>query len=280
MRGKQGTIGREGIVDLPTIELRVNSKPMRFSFDYGGCLNPDCSHKGPWVKLIDDERVVGFSLDLDSGAHLEMDYSSEEREIIDAFIAFLKSPENKGYNLEYFRRFYQGVQKTIGMRQHAIALYKPGLHMPYREIFGPGSEIEINIGGKDHYIIDTYCVTPGCRCTDVMLYFFEPVHTIEVREPDFSFLYDYSSRQYKELTNITRSAAATIGNAFPEELVKTFRMRHKELKKDVGPHIARKVAGAGIRKPDKQKRKVGRNEPCPCGSGKKYKKCCLLRGRG
>jgi len=24
--------------------------------------------------------------------------------------------------------------------------------------------------------------------------------------------------------------------------------------------------------------KVGRNDPCPCGSGKKYKKCCLLKG--
>jgi len=24
-------------------------------------------------------------------------------------------------------------------------------------------------------------------------------------------------------------------------------------------------------------KKVGRNDPCPCGSGKKYKKCCLLR---
>lgn len=23
------------------------------------------------------------------------------------------------------------------------------------------------------------------------------------------------------------------------------------------------------------KPKIGRNEPCPCGSGKKYKKCCL-----
>lgn len=22
-------------------------------------------------------------------------------------------------------------------------------------------------------------------------------------------------------------------------------------------------------------RKIGRNEPCPCGSGKKYKKCCI-----
>jgi len=23
--------------------------------------------------------------------------------------------------------------------------------------------------------------------------------------------------------------------------------------------------------------KVGRNDPCPCGSGKKYKKCCELK---
>ena len=26
--------------------------------------------------------------------------------------------------------------------------------------------------------------------------------------------------------------------------------------------------------------KVGRNEPCPCGSGKKYKKCCWLKDDG
>lgn len=24
--------------------------------------------------------------------------------------------------------------------------------------------------------------------------------------------------------------------------------------------------------------KIGRNELCPCGSGKKYKKCCLMKG--
>jgi len=27
-------------------------------------------------------------------------------------------------------------------------------------------------------------------------------------------------------------------------------------------------------KPTTVEKKVGRNEPCPCGSGKKYKKCC------
>ena len=28
------------------------------------------------------------------------------------------------------------------------------------------------------------------------------------------------------------------------------------------------------KEPIKVEKKIGRNEPCPCGSGKKYKKCC------
>ena len=32
--------------------------------------------------------------------------------------------------------------------------------------------------------------------------------------------------------------------------------------------------GAAARKPVSAQKKVGRNDPCPCGSGKKYKKCC------
>ncbi len=37
----------------------------------------------------------------------------------------------------------------------------------------------------------------------------------------------------------------------------------------------------GIEVPATVKRseaKVGRNDPCPCGSGKKYKKCCFAKG--
>ncbi|HER43038.1 MAG TPA: hypothetical protein ENO08_01090, partial [Candidatus Eisenbacteria bacterium] len=33
-------------------------------------------------------------------------------------------------------------------------------------------------------------------------------------------------------------------------------------------------AAAGSRKPVRSGEKIGRNDPCPCGSGKKYKKCC------
>jgi len=33
--------------------------------------------------------------------------------------------------------------------------------------------------------------------------------------------------------------------------------------------------GTVRKKPVVNKDKVGRNDPCPCGSGKKYKNCCL-----
>jgi hypothetical protein len=43
-----------------------------------------------------------------------------------------------------------------------------------------------------------------------------------------------------------------------------------ELEADARPFRVRSVTHSFI-----GKRKIGRNEPCPCGSGKKYKKCCL-----
>ena len=47
------------------------------------------------------------------------------------------------------------------------------------------------------------------------------------------------------------------------------------------PNIVRMIASywrnppaAPARKSPLRSSKIGRNEPCPCGSGKKYKKCC------
>ncbi len=53
------------------------------------------------------------------------------------------------------------------------------------------------------------------------------------------------------------------------------RLRHHELsifKKEDGKWLFKEAQTP--KKPIPVKQKVGRNEPCPCGSGKKYKKCC------
>ena len=39
--------------------------------------------------------------------------------------------------------------------------------------------------------------------------------------------------------------------------------------------VAAGAAGGGRQRPARVAgKKVGRNDPCPCGSGKKFKKCC------
>jgi uncharacterized protein YecA (UPF0149 family) len=51
------------------------------------------------------------------------------------------------------------------------------------------------------------------------------------------------------------------------------KTRQKEMK-IIGKEIARlslKNKSKGLRSGSK----IGRNDTCPCGSGKKYKKCCL-----
>ena len=48
-------------------------------------------------------------------------------------------------------------------------------------------------------------------------------------------------------------------------------------RKEVAKPVAENLGGDGTvaKKPVVKKDKVGRNDPCPCGSGKKFKNCCL-----
>lgn len=72
----------------------------------------------------------------------------------------------------------------------------------------------------------------------------------------------YTEKELKEITN----------NPFLEKPSK----RQKELQAafdggtlrpmNVPPTLIQRITG-----------RVGRNSPCPCGSGKKFKKCCLLK---
>lgn len=112
---------------------------------------------------------------------------------------------------------------------------------------------------------------PDCNCTEVALNFFEKVHRIRITKQDFSFLYDYINKTIREPIGIEEKDVIGI---FTDELNKKFKEKHKELKEEIYPYIEEKIKDY---KKDYPKRKLGRNEPCHCGSGKKYKKCCLLK---
>ena len=75
---------------------------------------------------------------------------------------------------------------------------------------------------------------------------------------------------------------ANIDNAVVSRFFKVRVVRKEELPVSNMDTLKKEIQSYGTLKPEKEKRtepvkravKVGRNDPCPCGSEKKYKKCC------
>ena len=99
----------------------------------------------------------------------------------------------------------------------------------------------------------------------------------DIREETVKYIFNVSVN-----TNTERKQVAVGGEARKDEFV-------DESRKSQAPAQARRVQGQmpkqapkpeDARKPETFKRanpKVGRNDPCPCGSGKKYKNCCMMK---
>lgn len=67
------------------------------------------------------------------------------------------------------------------------------------------------------------------------------------------------------------------GRIFSDEEMEKFRaaMLSKGEWETHRRHLVEMATPPTDRQMARQPPKVGRNEPCPCGSGKKFKKCCL-----
>ncbi len=81
----------------------------------------------------------------------------------------------------------------------------------------------------------------------------------------------------REGHNLFQNLLATIQHDVAHTILRAKIERKEALKEAPSPmaQVAAGRAGGGQGQPLKvASKKVGRNDPCPCGSGKKYKKCC------
>jgi preprotein translocase subunit SecA len=91
--------------------------------------------------------------------------------------------------------------------------------------------------------------------------FNEMLESIEDRVTDIIFKVRLEAgARARSVWNVSRTAHDEVGQ---------FAMAEQQRAAAQAPQGERKVKQIRLETP-----KVGRNEPCPCGSGKKYKKCC------
>ena len=98
---------------------------------------------------------------------------------------------------------------------------------------------------------------------------------IEYQKEAYQMFLDMLERIKKD--TVQKLFAVQIAKEQEAKELKVERKQTFVMSRGEGPQAGGKTeSGKGITV-RRDGKKVGRNDPCPCGSGKKYKKCCLPR---
>lgn len=156
---------------------------------------------------------------------------------------------------------------------------RQNLMLVYTQILPFDEQLNVVIAGVNYVIEDNYCVRNKCSSKEVVLGFY-PVLEQDVNKPDAieSVKQELFIRvDYQAKTWVVNDEPGIDSSQFRTELESKYdnfyallQQRHQRLKLLYSNYIKTLTF--------KNLQKVGRNEPCPCGSGKKYKKCCGASG--
>ncbi|GAB4161569.1 MAG: hypothetical protein Fur0037_28150 [Planctomycetota bacterium] len=144
-----------------------------------------------------------------------------------------------------------------------------------KDLGAPGND------GRRIVLDENYCVRPSCRCTEAVLVPILVADLYDPREPEplAPMAVDWRNGRWttpdgrkdlgaREWALVQRLLAAN------PDLLEQLGRRHRLLRRmyeTVRPRLIRESRPCQSRASPK----VGRNDPCPRGSGRKHKKCCL-----
>ena len=194
----------------------------------------------------------------------------------------LKEVQN-GFRPEHLdmlrRRQRQVVDPDEDWKNRDWSWVQKGMCVGWAELFPKSKAWTFEHEGVPIFADDQYCATAACSCSDVILSYFR----IDRRGSHASegvllgaVRYDLRTGRQKLESTAPRSSAKSV-LALTETLFKAQPAIHDELKGRFRfmRGFADWLAQLRLAQRPAPVAAPGRNELCPCGSGRKYKKCCL-----
>ena len=222
------------------------------------------------------EKQLSAALDVDTGeVSLAEGAPGSEHDL--EMLGLLKA-KLRGDILETVRRRWRAVKKIDReqWRRQDWSWWEPGLLVSWTEAFPDDLNLLLEYRGALFWANDLYCINPGCPCQTVLIAFrqvhgkssLEEMGTVAIHVGKWQVEgIDPKMGDQEKLRSLWELLRKRPG------LRLTLRERRRNLMA-IGKEIVRMDRGKEMEKP-LPKQKAGRNDPCPCGSGKKYKKCCL-----
>ena len=165
-----------------------------------------------------------------------------------------------------------------------------GRMVGFTDVFPRGLALEFSYENQLWAADEQYCVQLRCDCKETILTFLQYQDAAGrevVRQPKLpSLRYNYHSEA------VSAVKSGSVGMPDPRQLLAALKTAHALLNAQLElrhaimqslyarSHLAKttsvlnSLVNASTAAARPAKKRVGRNEPCPCGSGKKFKKCC------
>jgi hypothetical protein len=187
-------------------------------------------------------------------------------------------------------RIYRATAKEVNTSELPEA--EPDMMMSFVEVFPRGLAFLFIFRGERWAVEDRFCIKDKCGCTESVLTFVplsaRAQKTHGDPQPPLEVRYDFGTHEPKLLSDcepmgsleVELLAAAKAANPEFDDLLhlrstilrSAYMRREIELQFAKVAQISSSLAAARV-KPAVMS--VGRNDPCPCGSGKKFKRCCF-----
>ncbi|WP_253199431.1 SEC-C metal-binding domain-containing protein [Clostridium tagluense] len=251
------------------------------------CTNPMCECRDLTLKFLkvdemNNEGEILFSIKLNIDTFKVLDKVSYDKaikvdEIITEFLTGLDIEIRDRFNENYkISKGLEGEKKVKPISEKVVEITMGGGCVSFNEIFDNVETINFRDEKSNLiYIDDLYCMNPKCLCNEAYLSFIVVNELDNNGENVFTLRYRLKSGKYDvESKSCTDEYMNDILKAFNKEekqMRENFKKRYKDMKV-IGKQIHDKNKTNTA--PQTATLQVGRNDICPCGSGKKYKKCC------
>ena len=174
--------------------------------------------------------------------------------------------------LVLFKQRYAEAKAFGEKDPKSYLVLEPGRYVNYMECFPRNSEsLNFSCEEEKYFAEDSYELDPRIDNRDVNLVFYPFELDDKNLKPIFTYTYYFDENKRAEADSKLgpKESNMLLGlNRTIPDLFETFKKRYKQ-SKSLGEDLLK----SGPKTPMFED-KVKPNNPCPCGSGKKYKKCC------
>ncbi len=226
-------------------------------------------------RMLDDGEKKAAMIDLDLGLVGPLRATDPRPTLGDEWLAYLRTRMDGDLLDSLHERWLRakGLQSPLGWKTIDWSKRDPDEMVIWEEMF-PDDRVDHFLSEDERvfFASEHYCRKPACSCSQVRLVFMEIKANGKYRQVG-SVLVGLPGGEVRELDASRRDAGLLhfLWAAFQRRHLVAVRLGNRNRRIQ---QIGATLPGPHLPEPAAATLRVGRNDPCPCGSGKKFKRCC------